>query len=66
MSKKTQIENMLIAINAIKYNLECMKKFKIFKVKNKYAMKHIYDSILFHIKIINKIIQTVFEMKYGK
>lgn len=63
MSKKIQIKNMLIAIEAIKYNLELLKRCKI---KNKYALQNIYDSIFFHIKIINKLIHSIYEEPYGK
>lgn len=67
MSKNKQIDKILTAIDSIKWNLGLIKKsIKEKGIKNKYAMKHIYESIFCQISIINKIIETVFEELYGK
>ena len=63
MPKNKQIDKILVAIDSIKYNLNLVKKSKI---KNKYALKNMFDSIDFHLKVINKIIKIIWEEYNGK
>lgn len=63
MTTKVQIDNILFAITTVKYNIELIKKYKI---KNKYALKNMFDSIDFHLKVINKIIKIIWEEYNGK
>ena len=62
MSKYKQIDKILIALDSVKWNLGLIKKsIKKKNIKNKYAMKHIYESIFCQISIINKTIDVIFE-----